>query len=347
MNRPHTTVILTIKDGAKTAPRAIQSILDQTFRDLELVIVNDGSTDQTQEVIESFAAQAPRVRVVMSPVNVGLARARNLGLDAARGEWLYFIDADDFLAPDGLEALHRVATEDDVELVVGGMRSLDPATGAVGPRESRAVLLPREIRKTTLGEYPRLVKNTSILNCLFAAGLFARHGIRFSETRRYADDVPVSFYAAFHARSISLMPRLDGYLYTLGNFLGTSSPAKMRDWRDSSAEILRFARANGSAPVRRAMFLRIATIRTPLVRAERAFGRGAELREFIGSLSVLFDGFPAGLLPKLALFDGRFTAAMRESRHDDAYREFLRMRKWEDQHAQKPGDYGPPSSSRT
>ncbi len=97
---PVISVIIPVYNGAKTIRQTIESVLNQTFRDFELIIVNDGSTDKTLEVISSF--KDLRIHV-FSYQNAGLSESRNRGIGLAAGEFLSFIDADDLWAPLKLE----------------------------------------------------------------------------------------------------------------------------------------------------------------------------------------------------------------------------------------------------
>ncbi len=98
---------------------AIGSLLRQTFRDFELIVVNDGSTDRTGEVIAGQAAQDSRVRLI-SQANAGLATARNVALAQARGEFIAVADADDVQLPERLQTLVRAFEEDPSLTVCGG-----------------------------------------------------------------------------------------------------------------------------------------------------------------------------------------------------------------------------------
>ena len=103
-HRPLLSVIICTHDRAEILPDAMRSVLAQDFADYELVVVDDGSTDDTREVVESMSD--PRLRYVYRP-NGGLSAARNTGADAARGELVVFLDDDDQFTPD---MLRRVAS---------------------------------------------------------------------------------------------------------------------------------------------------------------------------------------------------------------------------------------------
>jgi GT2 family glycosyltransferase len=102
MTTPRFSVVLNTYNRAAIVPVAIESVLAQTCDDLELVVVDDGSTDATRDVVTAYTD--PRVRYVHRE-NGGLARARNTGIDAARGDFVVFLDDDDLVVPHWLERL--------------------------------------------------------------------------------------------------------------------------------------------------------------------------------------------------------------------------------------------------
>ena len=92
-------------NSADYLPRTLRSLLDQSYRNLEVIVVDDGSTDETAAVITEWAARDDRVRLVSLPENQGRSRARNAGLEAAHGEWVAINDADDLWHPDRIAEL--------------------------------------------------------------------------------------------------------------------------------------------------------------------------------------------------------------------------------------------------
>jgi len=98
---PHVSVVVPTYNRAGLLRPAIKSVLAQTFTDYELIVVDDGSTDDTEEILREFSDR--RMRVVRSDVNQGAPQARNRGIEAARGEWVAFLDSDDEWLPQRLE----------------------------------------------------------------------------------------------------------------------------------------------------------------------------------------------------------------------------------------------------
>lgn len=103
--------------------RCLESVLSQSFTDFELLLINDGSTDSSGAICDAYAEKDNRIRVFHKE-NGGVSSARNLGLENALGEWLYFIDSDDVVLPDGLQTLVD-NTDDEVDVVMGGYDEVD------------------------------------------------------------------------------------------------------------------------------------------------------------------------------------------------------------------------------
>ena len=116
---PQLSVLVPCWNAARSIERALDSALAEREIPLECVVVDDGSTDGTADVVRAIAARDPRVVLIVSPANEGPSAARNRGLPRIRGEWLTFLDSDDRFLPGGLAALHRAAVSTDALAVIG------------------------------------------------------------------------------------------------------------------------------------------------------------------------------------------------------------------------------------
>ncbi|NMC51671.1 glycosyltransferase family 2 protein [Candidatus Kuenenbacteria bacterium] len=96
------SVLLSAYNAEKYLPEAIESILNQTFTDFEFIIINDASTDKTKEIIENYAKQDKRIRLIHNTYNLGLTKSLNVGIREAQGEYIVRLDADDLSAPERL-----------------------------------------------------------------------------------------------------------------------------------------------------------------------------------------------------------------------------------------------------
>lgn len=115
-NKLTISVIVPVYNTELYLHRCIDSILSQTFTDFELLLINDGSTDRSGEICDEYAGKDKRVRVFHKE-NGGVSSARNIGLDEARGEWIAFVDSDDWVSPKLLEILHGEAEKGKHDLV--------------------------------------------------------------------------------------------------------------------------------------------------------------------------------------------------------------------------------------
>ena len=97
--------------------RCMDSIVSQTFKDIEIIVVNDGSTDNTSKIIESFANNDKRIKTI-DKQNEGLIEARKSGLKIACGEYILFLDGDDWLHTQAIEKLYKKAIQDDSDIVL-------------------------------------------------------------------------------------------------------------------------------------------------------------------------------------------------------------------------------------
>lgn len=135
---PAVTVVVPVYNSAATLARAVHSVLDQTLRDVELLIVDDGSTDDSLAVAKALAATDPRIEVVALARNAGKARAMNHAATIARGAWIAVLDADDRYLPTRLAALVEAGEGHGVELVADNQLHSDDVTGEVVRRAFRA-----------------------------------------------------------------------------------------------------------------------------------------------------------------------------------------------------------------
>ena len=111
------SVIMPIYNAYKFLPSALDSVLKQTLREIEIICIDDGSTDKSLEILKEYQKKDDRIRIV-TETNAGPAHARNKGIGRARGEYVAFLDADDFFATKLLQTLYDVAKRDDLDIAI-------------------------------------------------------------------------------------------------------------------------------------------------------------------------------------------------------------------------------------
>lgn len=114
------SVIVPVYKVEQYLKKCVDSILAQTFQDIEIILVDDGSPDSSGKICDDYAKADSRVRVIHKE-NGGLSSARNAGIDAARGKYLGFIDSDDYIAPDMYELLHTNLVKEHADLSICGI----------------------------------------------------------------------------------------------------------------------------------------------------------------------------------------------------------------------------------
>lgn len=140
---PHISIVMAVYNEEKTLAVAVESVLAQTFSDWEMIIVDDGSTDSTPDMLKSFVEEDPRIRVLTNTENMGLAASLNRGIKSARADLIARVDADDINAPDRLDKQYRYMSKHPGTDVLGtGAYLLDSSKQRI-----KEVLLPGEHRE--------------------------------------------------------------------------------------------------------------------------------------------------------------------------------------------------------
>jgi len=116
MDNPKISIIIPIYKVEKYLHRCVDSVLAQKCTDLEIILVDDGSPDACPRICDAYALQDKRVRIIHKE-NGGLSSARNAGLRVATGQYVFFLDSDDWIDPEGLEILYDMAEELQVDFV--------------------------------------------------------------------------------------------------------------------------------------------------------------------------------------------------------------------------------------
>ncbi|WP_248965904.1 bifunctional glycosyltransferase/CDP-glycerol:glycerophosphate glycerophosphotransferase [Sphaerisporangium perillae] len=194
-------VLITFNDSARL-PRAIASVLNQSLRNLELIVVDDASTDDTADVMARFGD--PRVRYIRRETNSGHCGApRNAGLDAAQAPHVMFLDSDDELTRHACKSLLAEVERTGADFVTGQISRLFEATGRT-QRYYPSLFRPRRVVEGIRAE-PRLFLDGFATNKLYRTAFLRENGLRFAENIHYEDHV---FTAALYcaARRFAVVP---------------------------------------------------------------------------------------------------------------------------------------------
>jgi len=154
MGHPLISVIMPAYNAEKTLPEAVESVLAQTYAELELIIINDCSKDATEEVAKGYAQRDARVKVLNNEKNKGASVTRHVGIEAARGDWLAFLDSDDAWVADKLQKQMELHREKKARFIFTASAFMDVS----GKRLDWIMHVPEQI------EYRKLLKQNLISN---------------------------------------------------------------------------------------------------------------------------------------------------------------------------------------
>lgn len=205
------SVIVPVYNTALYLGRCIDSILAGTYEDLEIILVDDGSTDSSGEICDTYADRDPRVRVLHTE-NAGLSAARNRGLDTASGEFISFVDSDDYIHPEMLQKLHEAIRETGAPMSICSYIYVDEGAGKKfenkGVPKNDRVFRTREILTEELFK-PYHAYWIAVWAKLYRAEIWSN--IRFPEGKCYEDlfAMPLVYLSSENCACIDLT----GYYY--------------------------------------------------------------------------------------------------------------------------------------
>ena len=211
---PFISVIVPVYNTEKLVGRCLRSIVGQTFEDFEVLVIDDGSTDGTGEVIGQFAAADQRVRC-LSTANSGVSAARNLGLDNAEGEYILFIDADDEIEEGYLKSIADNAKASKADMLIWGIKrclkdgrvkEMTPQLRGEYDRKSFLLAFPEDHYEKQKGLYG------FVSNKLVKRSLVEAYGLRFDESMILMEDFVFFLDCYAKARSFFCFPET-GYRY--------------------------------------------------------------------------------------------------------------------------------------
>lgn len=237
MTGPKVSIIMPAFNAAHCVTRAIGSVQAQTEQDLEIIVVDDASSDATVDVVRRLAEQDPRIILLAQKTNRGPSAARNMGIDQARGKWLALLDADDAFKPERVEMLCALAEDnaldaigddivlfDDVAAMEVGAGQFVPAPGL------NEISLDDFLRTATyrVGLREALYRDDkpiSLLKLVLRADFVKEHCLQYSDRYRYCEDFLFYYELLRLGARVALLDR-PMYVYTepLGSISRRSSP---------------------------------------------------------------------------------------------------------------------------
>ncbi len=209
------SVVIPAYDVADQLEQCLTSLVQQTIKSLEILVVDDGSGDATAAIATDFMARFPGRLRVIHQVNGGCAAARSTGLKEARGEFIGFVDADDWVEPAMFETLFRAASLNDVEIAQCGYREVYANGSTMTPSAERTLRLSCGEQRVVTRAIELAATRPTIWRRLYRRDFLARHDISFPVHIRSFDDTAFQFETFARAARVVLVPEI-GYNYRQG-----------------------------------------------------------------------------------------------------------------------------------
>ena len=225
---PKVSLIIPVYNVEDYLEKALLSVENQTMENIEVIIVNDGSTDGSSKIIDKFCVRNTNF-IVIDQKNKGLSAARNVGLNVSKGKYIAFMDSDDYIEPNFIECLYSAAVKNDADIVCCNFNYYFP-------EKNMKVYMP-------LTSIPGTFSNTKALkklildfgvhyfawNKLCKRSIFFEHNIRFYDM--YFEDIATSPRLFYHADKIVLLGKaLYNYTSRKNSILNTMNICKIRDF---------------------------------------------------------------------------------------------------------------------
>jgi len=209
MKSPKVSIIIPVYNVEAYLEKCLDSAVSQTLKDIEIIVVNDESTDNSLDIAQSYAANDPRI-IIIDQKNKGLGGARNSGIDTARGEYLFFLDSDDYIALETLETLYHHAREHDLDMVVFNYTKVDEQGRAIITTDfGNSILSKDEAFRKILS----LKTSPMACNKLYKRYLFADFNIRYPEKFLH-EDINITYKLGWHAEKVGFVNKSFYYWLT-------------------------------------------------------------------------------------------------------------------------------------
>ncbi len=177
------SVIVPVYNVEKYLEKCINSLLWQTLKDIEIIFINDSSTDSSGDILEMYALSDTRIKII-NQSNSGQSAARNAGILAATGEFLGFVDSDDWVDKDYFEKLYWAAKNNNCEMAVAGFKRCKNGSGNIRKRFKKEEIFSDINSKIAADNLP---KDNYIWNKIYNRESWIKHNFKFEEGRSFED----------------------------------------------------------------------------------------------------------------------------------------------------------------
>ena len=235
------SIIVPVYNVQQYLVQCLDSLLAQTYQNFEIIIVDDKSTDSSLTIAREYANNCPdQIRLLEHSVNKGLGGARNTGIEAAAGQYLLFVDSDDFLIPDALEKLSAFLYREDADVVEFCFQYVDEDGKYLCKKYCTPSIYTQSGEERSL-----LTRTVTACNKAIRRDIFLSHGIRFPEKRYYEDYWTIPKLWMVGCTVSSLDEALYCYRQRSGSIMHDTNVEKANDVLLGADGLLAFCRSSG------------------------------------------------------------------------------------------------------
>lgn len=210
------SIIIPIYNAEKYICRCIESVINQTYKNIEILLINDGSSDKTQNIIENYKKYENII--IINKVNSGVSDTRNLGLQRASGDFVMFVDADDYIDSDYIEKMINVAN--DYDLIISGYKEIKDNNIEYKSIYKKSIIKNKTIDITfpkKKSDYFSTIEFNPCWKMLISMSLIKNNKINFNSDIKYGEDMLFSLFCyIFSKKTIYLLNF--GYNYCINDY---------------------------------------------------------------------------------------------------------------------------------
>lgn len=195
------SVIVPVYNNEVYVEKCIRSIMRQSYKNLEILVINDGSKDSSLEILEKLAKEDNRIKI-FNQENAGVAAARNKGLNNAAGEYLTFVDGDDYIGKDYIAKLYEKAESQALELVICGLQFVDEKDSVL------RTVIPGGYRRLEHEEWTFRI--SAVCSHFYRREIWEKYQIRFFSGER-GEDMPISLFFSAVCDRIGILQEAEYY----------------------------------------------------------------------------------------------------------------------------------------
>lgn len=241
MNNDLISVIVPIYNVQKYLSKCIDSIINQIYNNIEIILIDDGSTDECGKICEQYAKKDKRIKVFHEN-NKGVSAARNKGIQNSTGNYIMFVDADDFIDLDMIKKLYIAIKEENADIVICGTKDVDERGNIISKsKENEKVILTNiEALKYMLNEEPY---NSVCWGKIYRKELFNKY--KFNTNIKIAEDLEILYKIFFDSNKIVYLP--DRMYNWLVRYNSVTKEKFNDDWKKEiyiCEEIIQFTKKN-------------------------------------------------------------------------------------------------------